>query len=236
MKRPVVTIDGPAGAGKSSVTRRVAAQLGYTVVDTGALYRAVALAAKRNQMSWEDDEAMSALAKGLTAREAISFGPLASGKTQVFLDAEDVSFAIRAEDISQGASIVSAIPAVREALLELQRRLGRRGGVVLEGRDTGTVIFPEAKAKFFLTATVQIRAERRFKELAERGQPAQLSTVLREVVERDERDTLRPVAPLKPAEDATFVDSSDKTLDEVVEQIVRRVRQVESELTLSSDA
>jgi cytidylate kinase len=226
----VVTIDGPAGAGKSSVTRRVAAELGYTVVDTGALYRAVALAAKRARVDWGDQAEVVALARGLAAREAIAFGPLAEGRTQVFLDSEDVSLAVRDEDISQGASIVSAIAGVRDALLEVQRALGKEGGVVLEGRDTGTVIFPQARAKFFLTAGVNIRAERRFNELRARGEAVELSTVLNEVIERDKRDTLRPVAPLKPASDASLVDSSDKTLEQVVAEIVARVRNIEAAL------
>src|SRR5690606_8152463 len=169
MKRLVVAIDGPAGAGKSTVTRRVAAALDYTVVDTGALYRAVALAAQEAGVSWDDGPGVTRVASELAERQALRFGATSKGVTQVFLDGKDVSLAIRSADMSQGASKVSAIPGVRDALLDMQRSLGAQGGVVLEGRDIGTVVFPHAEAKFFLTASVKVRAERRYKEHLARG-------------------------------------------------------------------
>lgn len=228
--RPVVAIDGPAGAGKTTVTRRVAAALGYLLVDTGAIYRSVALAAARAGLAFSDAEGVGALAHALAAREAIRFEPSGDGGQRVLLDGEDVSTAIRTQTIAEGASQVSAIPAVRAALLDMQRRAGAAGGVVLEGRDIGSVVFPDAEAKFYLTASVEIRAQRRMTELRERGEAAELEVIAREVRERDLRDSTRPVAPLVQAPDALLVDSSGLGVDEVVEQIVARVREVELRL------
>jgi cytidylate kinase len=229
-RRPVVAIDGPAGAGKTTVTRRVAERLGYLLVDTGALYRAVALAAERRGIAWDDGVALGALARELSLPDAIRFEGDAGAGQQLLLHGEDVSMAIRTQTIAQGASRVSAQAAVRDALLQLQRRAGKDGGVVLEGRDIGTIVFPDAEAKFFLTASVDIRARRRFDELLERGAPAELEEIKREVVERDQRDSTRPVAPLRQAADAILVDSSSLGIEEVVEQIVSRVRRVEARL------
>ena len=229
MRRLVVAIDGPAGAGKSTVTRRVAAALGYTVVDTGALYRAVALEARRAGVSWDDASGVTRVACQLAERRALRFGTTGQGVTQVFLDGRDVSLAIRSADMSQGASKVSAIPGVREALLSMQRSLGAQGGVVLEGRDIGTVVFPQAEAKFFLTASVQVRAERRYREHLARGDRVERDVIEREVVQRDERDTQRPIAPLKQADDAVLIDSSTMSIDSVVDFIVSRVRALEAE-------
>jgi cytidylate kinase len=226
--RPVVAIDGPAGAGKTTVTRKVAERLGYLLVDTGALYRAVALAAERRGIGWDDGVALGALARELALRDAIRFETGAGAAQRLLLDGEDVSMAIRTQTIAQGASRVSAQATVRDALLELQRRAGKDGGVVLEGRDIGTIVFPDAEAKFFLTASVDIRARRRFDELLERGAPAELEAIKRDVVERDQRDSTRPVAPLRQASDAVLVDSSSLGIEEVVEQIVSRVRRVEA--------
>jgi cytidylate kinase len=224
--RPVVAIDGPAGAGKTTVTRRVAEALEFTLVDTGALYRAVALAAQRQGASWEDSAAVGEVAAQLAQANRIRFD--AAGV--LLLDDEDISQLIRTQSIADGASKVSAIPAVREALLEMQRAQGRAGGVVLEGRDIGTVVFPDAEAKFFLTASVAVRAARRYAELCSKGVQTTLQAVEDEVVARDARDTTRPVAPLRQADDAILVDSSDTDIDGVVEQIVDRVRQVEAAL------
>ncbi|MBK7582121.1 MAG: (d)CMP kinase [Myxococcales bacterium] len=229
-KRPVVAIDGPAGAGKTTVTRRVAAQLGYLLVDTGAIYRAVALAAERAGLGFDQAEAVGALAHALADRGAIVFEPGADGGQRVLLDGDDVSSAIRTQTIASGASQVSAIPRVRDALLDMQRRAGVSGGVVLEGRDIGSVVFPEAEAKFFLTASVEVRAERRRAELAAKGELAELEIIQREVAERDLRDTTRPVAPLVQAADAVLVDSSQLDIDQVVEQIVAHVQEVERRL------
>ncbi len=227
-KRPVVAIDGPAGAGKTTVTRRVAERLGYVLVGTGALYRSVALAAQRRGIDWDDEDAVGNLAHELAARDAIRFSPGAAPR--VLLEDDDVTAAIRAEDIGQGASKVSAIPEVRRALLELQRSAGADGGVVLEGRDIGTVVMPDAEAKFFLTASVEVRAQRRFDELRRAGAEAVLDQVLSEVIERDRRDSTRPVAPLKQAEDAELIDSSSMSIDEVVDAIVRRVQLIERQM------
>jgi CMP/dCMP kinase len=228
-KRPVVAIDGPAGAGKTTVTRRVATELGYVLVDTGALYRSVALAADRAGVAWSDEPAMGQLAHELAGRGAIRFSQVGSSQI-VLLEEEDVSGFIRTQHIGRGASKVSAIPAVREALLEMQREAGVEGGVVLEGRDIGTVVFPDAEAKFFLTASVDVRARRRLEELQGRGDTSNLDEVRHEVEERDRRDSTRPVAPLKRAPDATVVDSSGLGIDEVVKVIVERVRRIESKL------
>lgn len=228
--RPVVAIDGPAGAGKTTVTRRVAARLGYLLVDTGAIYRSVALAAVRAGLGFDDVEAVGELARALAAREGIRFESGEDGTQRVLLDGDDVSTAIRTQEIAEGASRVSAIGAVRAALLDMQRRAGAAGGVVLEGRDIGSVVFPDAEAKFFLTASVEVRALRRKTELEARGERAELEVIAREVAARDERDSTRAVAPLTRAPDAMLVDSSSLGVDQVVERIVARVREVERRL------
>lgn len=230
-RRPVVAIDGPAGAGKSTVTRKVAERLGYVIVDTGALYRVVALAAERAGVDFDDEAKASALAEALVAENAVQLRRSADGANQVLLRGQDVSLAIRAQNIGQGASKVSAHPGVRAALLELQRGQGREGGVVLEGRDIGTVVFPDAEAKFYLTASADVRAQRRRDELAARGTPPSLAEVLSEVNERDRRDSTRPIAPLRQADDAKLVDSSLLSVEQVVELIVATVRSVERELS-----
>ncbi|MFO0566792.1 MAG: (d)CMP kinase [Polyangiaceae bacterium] len=228
-RRPVVAIDGPAGAGKTSVTRAVARELGYLLVDTGAIYRSVALAAQRIGVAWGDSDGVGALAENLAREEAIRFVVTDAGQ-RVLLRGDDVSTAIRTQDIAEGASQVSAIPRVRAALLDMQRRSGVEGGVVLEGRDIGSVVFPDAEAKFFLTASVEVRALRRHAELVARGEPADLEVIRREVRERDRRDSTREVAPLVQTEDALLVDSSELGIDEVVARIVGRVREVERRL------
>lgn len=229
----MVAIDGPAGAGKSTVTRKVAERLGYVIVDTGALYRLVALAAELSGVSFDDAEGASELAEALVAEHAVQLRRTSSGSTQVLLRGKDVSLSIRSQTIGQGASKVSAHPGVRHALLELQRDAGKQGGVVLEGRDIGTVVFPDAEAKFYLTASIDVRAQRRHDELAARGTPPSLDEVLSEVSERDHRDSMRPVAPLRQAEDAILVDSSALSIEQVVEQIVAAVQSVERRLAAS---
>ena len=224
--RPIVAIDGPAGAGKSTVTRNVAERLGYRVLDTGALYRSVALASGRARVSFEDDAGVSAIAVAMAADNAIDFVPDASLGQRVVLRGEDVSLAIRTQEASDGASRVSALPGVRAALLELQRSIGREGGVVVEGRDIGSVVFPDAEAKFFLTATAEERARRRHAELVQRGKASEYAVVLAEVIERDERDMRRAVAPLIQAPDAYVIDSSALSIDEVVDVIVSQVRKI----------
>ena len=228
--RPVVAIDGPAGAGKSTVTRKVAERLGYVIVDTGALYRVVALAAEMAEVSLDDAAKASKLAETLVAENAVQLRRTDSGSMQVLLRGHDVSLAIRAQNIGQGASKGSAHPGWRDALLELQRGQGREGGVVLEGRDIGTVVFPDAEAKFYLTASADVRAQRRRDELAARGTPPSLAEVLNEVNERDRRDSTRPIAPLRQADDALLVDSSVLSIEQVVEFIVATVKTVERKL------
>lgn len=225
-ERPIVAIDGPAGAGKSTVTRNVAAALGYLVLDTGAIYRSVALAARNAQVDWADARAVAAIASELACRNAIEFRALSTSGQSVLLDGLDVSAAIRTQEIAEGASRVSSIPEVRAALLELQRAVGRAGGVVVEGRDIGSVVFPDAEAKFFLTASVEVRAQRRLDELLARGERADFERVANEVRDRDERDRNRAIAPLIQAPDAHLVDSSHMTIDEVVQHIVAKVRSI----------
>jgi cytidylate kinase len=227
-RRPVVAIDGPAGAGKTTVTRRVAEQLGYLLVGTGSLYRSVALAAKRRGVGWDDGPALGRLARQLASSGAVRLETTPTGE-RVLLEGEDVSGAIRAEEVGVGASQVSAQPEVRAALLQLQRAAGARGGVVLEGRDIGTTVFPDAEAKFFLTASAKVRAERRCRELRARGGRADLDEVMREVEARDHRDRERAIAPLRQAPDAMLIDSSELTIEQVVDLIVAQVRDLEAD-------
>jgi cytidylate kinase len=231
MKRakPIVAIDGPAGSGKTTVSRAVARRLGYLVLDTGALYRTLALATGRAGLE-PASEQLGPFCEGLVERGAIVLEPTAAGGTRVWLDGEDVSEAIRTPEMSSRASVVSAVPEVRAALLNLQRSMAQNGGVVVEGRDIGSVVFPDAEAKFFLTASLERRAERRFAELA-RGTPApSLSSVLDQVVQRDQRDSERAVAPLVQADGAELMDSTHLGIDEVVDRIVQTVRRIEAEL------
>ena len=168
--RPIVAIDGPAGAGKSTIARQLARELGFLLVDTGAIYRTVALAAKRAGLAWEDGPSVTALAEGLVASGALEVYPSATGAMGVKLSGEDVSEGIRTPDMSLGASTVSAHQGVRNVLLAMQRKAGADGGVVLEGRDIGTVVFPDAEVKLYLTARPEVRAQRRYDELTAKGQ------------------------------------------------------------------
>jgi cytidylate kinase len=222
--RPIVAIDGPAGAGKSTVSRSVADALQFVLVDTGAMYRAVALAARRVGVDWTDAALVGPVAKSLVARGGLTLVADRERGVRVELFGEDVSDEIRSPEMGLGASAVSVHPEVRDALLDLQRQAGRDGGVVLEGRDIGTVVFPDAEAKFFLTARPEVRARRRYDELVARGQAVSFEQTLKEVVGRDTQDETRAVAPLRPAVDATVVDCSDRTVDEIVAFIVARVK------------
>jgi cytidylate kinase len=209
---PIVAIDGPAGAGKSTVARQLARRLGFSMIDTGAIYRAVALAARRSGVAWDDDEGLRKLLdRGLK---------LAFRDDRVILDGHDVTEAIRTPEISRGSSVVSARPVVREKLLGLQRDLGLSAprGAVLEGRDIGTVVFPDAQVKFFLTASDEARAQRRWTELSEKGLSLTLQDVLADQRRRDKDDTERAIAPLKAAADAIRIDTTGIDLDAVVER------------------
>jgi CMP/dCMP kinase len=217
----VVALDGPAGAGKSTAARMLADRLGYVLVDTGALYRGVALAARERALSWDDGPALGALVDGL---ELGFLRDLTGGKSRLTIDGIDRSGEIRTPDMSDGASRVSRHREVRGALLGLQRRLGERGGVVLEGRDIGTVVFPDAEVKVFLTASDEARAQRRHDELVLAGHNSSFDEVLGEIRERDRRDRERDVAPLRAAADAVLLDTSGSSLDQVVNQLEGIVR------------
>jgi cytidylate kinase len=220
----IVAIDGPAGAGKSSASRLLAARLGFALVDTGAIYRTVALAASRQGIAFDDDARLGALLPTLRIRFAPPLAP--GGGQQVLLGGEDVSAAIRTPPMSLGASAVSARPVVRDGLLDLQRRLAlaaENRGAVLEGRDIGTVVFPDADLKIFLTAGEGQRAQRRFAELQQKGDPSTLEQVLEDQRRRDRNDSQRAVAPLKPADDARVLDTSALDLAGVVEQLAHEV-------------
>jgi len=222
----IVAVDGPAGAGKSTTSRRLAARLGFAMVDTGAIYRAVALAATRQGIAFDDDARLGTLLPEVRIRFAPPPpGGEAAGQ-RVLIGDEDVSEAIRTPPMSLGASAVSARPVVRAGLLELQRRLatapGNRGAV-LEGRDIGTVVFPDADAKFFLTAADDVRARRRFLELQAKGDPQPFEAVLADQRKRDTDDSSRDVAPLRAAPDAVTVDTGSLSLDDVVERLVALV-------------
>jgi len=216
----VVAIDGPAGAGKSTVARALAERLGYTLLDTGALYRSVALVAQQRGIAWDDAVGLGALASSLELAFVKD-----GDKTRVRADGVDVTDDIRRAEISDGASRVSALPEVRQALLGLQRRMATRTHVVAEGRDIGTVVFPAAQAKFFLIASAETRARRRMLELAAAGRPMAFADVLAEMVARDTRDSARAVAPLRRAADAVEIDSSGLTPEEVVARLYAIVRE-----------
>jgi CMP/dCMP kinase len=215
-KRLIIAIDGPAGAGKSTVARRLAESLGYVLVDTGAMYRTVALAASRSGVPWNDAERVASVARGIVGAHSLTFERDTQLGVRVKLENEDISEAIRTPDIAQGASTVSAHGEVRSVLLDLQRQAGKDGGVVLEGRDIGTVVFPKAEVKFFLTASPEVRAKRRHEELVAKGQNVTFDETLADVKERDARDENRAIAPLKKADDAHLVDSTQMTIDQTV--------------------
>ena len=204
-----IAIDGPSGAGKSTLARRLAQELGFLYVDTGAIYRTVGLAARRRGIDPADAAAVTALLPGLE----IAMGYGEDGLQHMTLNGEDVTQAIRENEISAYASKAAAIPAVRDFLLEMQRRAAREHDVIMDGRDIGTVVLPQADLKIYLTATAEARAERRCKELLERGQQADLEQVLAEVIERDRRDTEREIAPLRRADDAVTADTTELDLE-----------------------
>jgi CMP/dCMP kinase len=222
--RPVIAIDGPAGAGKSTLAKRLADALEFVLVDTGAIYRALALAASRAGIDFGSGAELGELARKMVEGNELVFRAKRSAPTEVIFAGEDVSQAIRSPEIGMGASRVSAHPEVRLALLDLQRQLGRDGGVVLEGRDIGTVVFPDAELKFFLTARPEIRAHRRYDELVAKGSHVSFEETLADVKKRDANDTNRPVAPLRMASDAVLIDSSEKNVEEAVALMLEHVQ------------
>ena len=208
---PVITIDGPTASGKGTVAHRVADHLGFHLLDSGALYRLTALSALRRGTPLNDEHALAKVAEHLTIR---------FNGGHVYLGTEEVSNAIRAEEVGNTASRIAALPAVRQALFALQLGFRETPGLVADGRDMGTVIFPGARLKVFLTASVEARAQRRYKQLIDKGFSANIDDLLEDLQSRDARDTQRAVAPLMPAEDAHLLDTSQMTADEAVEQVL----------------
>lgn len=217
---PVITIDGPSGAGKGTVCQRLAEKLGWPLLDSGAIYRVLALAALHHEVALDNEEALVALASHLD----VSFVAGSDG-VRIVLEGEEVSAAIRTEQSGNAASKIAAFPRVREALLRRQRAFRSAPGLIADGRDMGTVVFPDAEAKIFLDASAEERANRRLKQLQEKGFDVNFDRLLIEIRERDDRDRNRAVAPLRPAPDALVVDSTAMDIDTVVESILQHVMQ-----------
>jgi cytidylate kinase len=217
---PVLTIDGPSGSGKGTVSRAAARALGWALLDSGALYRLVALAARKAGVSLEAGPGLAALA----GRLDIKFGSDSTGEEVVWLDGQEVTGAIRTEQAGNDASKVAALGVVRAALLERQRRFAVPPGLVADGRDMGTVVFPQAEVKIFLTASAAERAARRHKQLKEKGVAATLAALSLEIAERDRRDTNRAISPLVPSADAVLLDTTGMSVDEVVERVLVEAR------------
>lgn len=207
----IITIDGPAGAGKSTIARLLAERLGYELLDTGAMYRSVAWSCLAKNIDMEDQDQIAFVARGVSIRFE---------DQTVYVNGTDATKAIRHPDVTRIASIVAAIPAVRERLVELQRMAAEGRNIVCEGRDQGTIVFPNADRKFFVTASIEARARRRQAELAGRETHQSLAETIDQLQQRDERDRTRDIAPLKPAEDAIEIDTSDLTIDEALEKVL----------------
>ncbi len=221
MQERSIAIDGPAGAGKSTLARALAQELGYLYVDTGAIYRTVALRAREAGADPSDPGQVEPLLDGLEIR--MDYGP--DGEQRMYLSGTDVTKAIRDNEISGMASKVAALPGVREFLLDFQRRQAREHDVVMDGRDIGTVVLPQAGVKIFLTASPEARAQRRTLELRQRGQDADFDEILRQIRQRDEQDRTRPVAPLRQAEDAALLDTTNLDLKGSLEALLTLVRE-----------
>jgi CMP/dCMP kinase len=217
---PVMTIDGPSGSGKGTVSRAAARVLGWALLDSGALYRLVALAARNAGVSLEEGPRLAAMAEGLD----LKFDSDAAGEEVVWLDGREVTSAIRSEEAGNDASKVAALPLVRAALLERQRRFAVAPGLVADGRDMGTVVFPHAEVKIFLTASAAERAARRHKQLKEKGVAATLAALSLEIAERDRRDTNRAISPLVPSADAVLLDTTGMSIDQVIERVLLEAR------------
>src|SRR5438034_3737017 len=232
MSRLTIAIDGPAGSGKSSVARRIAGVLGYIYLDSGAMYRALALKALRRKIAIDDDSALEKLAKDthIELRPPTADQEKAGAKNRVFLDQAEVTDAIRTGNVAQAASRLAIIAGVRAVLVAEQQRAGAGGGIVMEGRDIGTVVFPQAELKMFLDATPEVRAERRWKEHREKGEAMTVEEVLDEVHERDKRDRERKVSPLVRAADAVLVDNTGMKVEETARLVVMLAREREKEL------
>ncbi len=215
-----VAIDGPAGAGKSTIAKAAASELGYIYIDTGALYRAVALACIRCEVSTGDEKAVEEMLPKTEIR-LVFF----NGVQHILLNDDDVSEQIRSEEVSMAASAVSAIPVVRAYLLELQRSFAQNADVIMDGRDIGTVILPNAQVKIFLTASPEKRARRRVKQLEEQGMEADFDKVLYDIVQRDYNDSHRKTAPLKAAEGAVTIDTSELTLEEAIDKVIETIKE-----------
>lgn len=215
-----VAIDGPAGAGKSTISRKAAETLGYIYIDTGALYRTVGLAALRKGIDIDNPEdIVTVLTEDLTVE--LKF---IDGAQRMFLNKEDVSDFIRTPEASMAASRVSAVPEVRKFLFDLQKKMARENNCIMDGRDIGTVVLPDAKVKIFLTASPEARAERRYKELVEKGMDVKIEDVLADINERDYNDSHRAIAPLKQADDAILCDTSELTLEESISLIINTIK------------
>jgi len=212
---PVITIDGPSGAGKGTVSQLIAEKLGWHILDSGALYRLLALAVSHHGMSVEDVETLKVLAEHLD----IQFQQVEPGKVEIILEGETVTQAIRTEEVGNNASKLAAIPEVREGLLLRQRAFSQLPGLVADGRDMGTVVFPSAQVKVFLTASAEERAQRRIQQLQQKGETVNLDELVKTIKERDERDANRAIAPLVPAAGALVIDSTELSIEQVVEMI-----------------
>ena len=213
---PVIAIDGPSGSGKGTIARRVARALGYHLLDSGALYRLVGMAATRKGIPLDDEAEVARIARSLDAR----FDSDEAGNERIWLDGDDVSREIRTEEAGAGASAVAVLPTVREALFERQRAFQQPPGLVADGRDMGTHVFPHAPLKVYLTASAEERARRRHKQLKDKGLDVSLAALSRDIEDRDRRDSERSVAPLRPAEDARILDSSDLSIDAVTQTVL----------------